>query len=185
MRRGFICALLVVVGAGAAGASIWETFEARDLDGRRWTAAELDGRVVLLDFWATWCAPCLAEIPTLRRASERFGDRGFLVLGVSLDRGERRNLESFLRRQGIDWPQVHDGRGVDGPLARRFRVTAVPRTFLIDRAGRIVGIDLKGKMLLAALPALLPAPNAACGRPGCEPSPAAGPRRKNGASSGR
>lgn len=175
----------MVAGAGAAGASIWETFEARDLDGRRWTAAELGGRVVLLDFWATWCAPCLAEIPSLRRATERFGDRGFLVLGVSLDRGERRDLESFLHRQGIDWPQVHDGRGVDGPLARRFRVTAVPRTFLVDRTGRIVGIDLKGEVLLAALPALLPAPNAACDHPGCVPSPATGHRRENGGSSGR
>lgn len=141
--------------ASEPGTSVWANFEARDLDGAVWTAEELSGRVVLLDFWATWCAPCLAEIPTYRRATDRFGDAGFLVLGVSIDRTERRQLQSFLRRQGIVWPQIHDRRGLDGPLARRFRVEAVPRTFLVDRGGRIVGVDLRGEVLLAALPALI------------------------------
>ena len=154
---GALAAVTLSAPAAAAG-SIWDSFTARDLDGRVWTAAELEGRVVLLDFWATWCLPCLAEIPNLKQASERFGERGFLVLGVSMDRGERRELESFLRRQAIDWPQVHDGRGVDGPLARRFGVEAVPRTILVDRAGRVVGVDLRGEVLLAALPALLEPP---------------------------
>ena len=169
MRRALVlwltlAALAAVVGSADPGSSIWESFEARDLEGRSWTAAELDGRVVLLDFWATWCAPCLAEIPTLREATERYGERGFLVLGVALDRGGRRELESFLRRQGIDWPQIHDGRGLDGPLARRFGVRAVPRTLLVDGAGRVVGVDLKGDVLLTALPALLPAPRPAIRR---------------------
>ncbi len=164
MNRSAVVLLLPLLAAGASaappvaagnGSSVWESFAARDLEGRLWTSSELAGRVVLLDFWATWCAPCLAEIPTLRQAGERFGERGFLVLGVSMDRADRRELESFLHRQAIDWPQVHDGRGVDGPLARRFRVTTVPRTFLVDRAGRVVGVDLKGEVLLAALPALL------------------------------
>lgn len=141
--------------------SIWHDFEARDLDGRVWAASELEGRVVLLDFWATWCAPCLAEIPTLQQATERFGENGFLVLGISLNGGERRPLESFLRRQGIHWPQVHDGRGFEGPLARRFEVEILPRTLLVDRSGRIVGVDLRGEVLLAVLPPLLAADRSA------------------------
>ena len=144
-------------GAG----SVWKGFVARDLEGRTWSAAELEGKVVLLDFWATWCAPCLAALPTLREASERFGANGFLVLGVSMNRIDRRALTSFLRRQEIEWPQLHDGRGLRGPLARRFGVEYVPRTFLIDRSGRVVGLDLEGEVLLAALPPLLAAGTAA------------------------
>ena len=149
--------LLALAPAAPAVASVWNGFEAVDTAGRRWTAERLAGRVVLIDFWASWCAPCRAQIPTLRRASERFGADGFLVLGVSLDRTDRRRLAGFLRRHGIDWPQIHDGRGFAGAVARRFRVEAVPRTLLVDRAGRIVAVDLPGEALLAALPALLEA----------------------------
>ena len=153
-----VCLLLAAAlppAAGATGASVWNDFAAVDLSGRQWTAEQLAGRVVLLDFWATWCAPCLAEIPTLRQASDRFGERGFLVLGVSMNRTDRRTLSEFLRRQEIEWPQLHDGRGFAGSIARRFQVEAVPRALLIDRSGRLVGVDLTSDVLLAALPALL------------------------------
>ncbi len=136
--------------------SIWAEFDERDLQGRRWNDETLADKVVLIDFWATWCAPCLAAFPTFRDATERYGERGFLVLGVSLNRSDRRAVTSFLRRQALDWPQLHDGRGFAGPIARRFQVEQLPRTLLVDRSGRVVGVDLEPAAILAAIPGLLP-----------------------------
>lgn len=141
--------------ARPVGTASWDGFEAVTLDGHRVSAESLAGRVVLLDFWATWCVPCLGEIPHLREARERFPREDLAIFGVSLDQGARREVEAFLRRHGMSWPQLWDGRGFAGDLARRFRVESLPRSFLIDREGRIVATDLRGKELLAVLEALL------------------------------
>ncbi len=109
----------------------------------------------MLDFWATWCAPCLGEIPDLKEAYELYGSEGLEIVGVSLDQKARREVESFLRRQEISWPQVWDGRGFSGDLARRFGVESLPRSFLVDGRGWIVATDLRGEELLAVLDALL------------------------------
>lgn len=135
--------------------SIWAGIEIVDIEGRRYTTGDLEGRVVLLDFWATWCAPCLDEIPILMRARERHSEQDLLLIGISLDQAPRRDLLGFLRRQQISWPQVHDGRGLNGDLARRFRVEAVPRSVLVDARGNVVALDLRGEVLLAALEGLL------------------------------
>ena len=125
-----------------------------DLDGETWTVEDLQGRWVLLDFWATWCTPCRAEIPHLKQLHERHPDQ-LIVLGVSVDRQERRSVLRFLRRQGIEWPQVHDGRGFDGALARHYGVESVPASVLLDPAGRIVARDLRGEVLVAAVDSLV------------------------------
>jgi thiol-disulfide isomerase/thioredoxin len=132
--------------------------ELRDLDGRAWTAENLRGRVVLLDFWATWCAPCLAQLPELRRLHHAQASSGLLVLGVNLDGGARRALRAFVARHDIDWPQFHDPRAFAAELPRRFGVESVPRTLLFDRAGRLVAVDLEASRLAAALPPLLEQP---------------------------
>jgi thiol-disulfide isomerase/thioredoxin len=116
-----------------------------DLDGRRWTAATLRGRIVLIDFWATWCAPCLSQIPEVKRLRARHGDR-FEVLAISLDTRTRRDLVSWLNRHDIRWPQVHDGRGFASPTARRFGVAALPASLLVVD-GRIAAYNLRGRVL--------------------------------------
>ena len=126
----------------------------RTVDGRRMALDELRGKVVLLDFWATWCAPCLAELPRLRRLHEELGD-GLLIVGVSLDNIEPRRLASWTRRNGIVWPQVHDGRGYNGALARQFDVEELPATALFDQHGRLAARDLRGAPLEAKVRALL------------------------------
>lgn len=140
--------------AGSHGvrlADLWADLEVRDLDGRTWTAADFQGRVVLLDFWATWCAPCLADFPHLERARAGYDDRDLVIVAVSLDRADRDDLRSFGRRQGITWPVLVDGLGAAGAVARRFQVEYPPRSLLFDRRGRLVALDARGSTLDAAL----------------------------------
>jgi thiol-disulfide isomerase/thioredoxin len=132
------------------------SFDASDLSGRRWRQADLAGRVVLLDFWATWCAPCLADVPFLRQARARFPPDRLTIIGVSLDTGDRRTLTAWLNRQRVDWPQIWDDKGYDGPLARRFRVDALPRSVLFDANGRAVAVNLRAGRLLDTLNQLIP-----------------------------
>lgn len=127
----------------------------RDLEGETWTVERLRGRVVLLDFWASWCAPCLAAIPDVQELQRLTGDGWFVLLGVALDTGPRRELVRFVRTREMGWPQLWDGRGFAGKFARRFEVEALPRTVLLDREGRIVAVDLRGPALEAAVRTVL------------------------------
>ncbi len=138
-------------GQGVRLADLWADLAAPDLDGRTWTAADFQGRVVLLDFWATWCAPCLADFPHLERARASYGDQDLVILAVSLDRSGRDALKSFRRRQAITWPVLFDGLGAAGAVARRFQVEYPPRSLLFDRHGRLVAVDGRGSTLDAAL----------------------------------
>lgn len=107
----------------------------------RWSA--LEGEVVeftgqsalLVDFWATWCAPCIRSIPEFERLSRDFAGDGLRVVGVSIDE-KLDELESFLERRPIEYAVVHDGG--DDPAWWKFRVPAIPAVFLLDDRGRIV-----------------------------------------------
>lgn len=136
---------------------LWADLAVRDLDGRAWTAADFEGRVVLLDFWATWCAPCLADFPHLERARASYDDRDLVIVAVSLDRSGRDDLRSFKRRQGVTWPVLFDGLGAAGAVARRFQVEYPPRSLLFDRRGRLVALDARAYTLEAALRVLFAA----------------------------
>ncbi|MEO1366101.1 MAG: TlpA disulfide reductase family protein, partial [Acidobacteriota bacterium] len=142
----------------AAPPAAAEPWPATDLDGAPWGPRAFSGKVVLLDFWATWCLPCIAEFPNLRELDGRFSDDDFVLLGVTLDAVDRRGLRAFLRRHGVDWPQIHEGRGVDSALAERYAVEAVPSTVLIDREGRWVARDLRGRALELAVETLVADP---------------------------
>lgn len=131
-------------------------FDARDMEDRRWTAASLRGRIVVLDFWATWCAPCLADIPWYRQIAARFDTR-VQIIGISLDTTDRRTLVSWLNRQRVDWPQVWDGRGYDSLLAEQFGVESLPTSVLIGADGRVVAVNLRRQRLVAAIEGLLAA----------------------------
>ncbi|MEM7480374.1 MAG: TlpA disulfide reductase family protein [Acidobacteriota bacterium] len=139
----------------ATDPSIWQAEEWTDLEGYSWTASELEGRVVLLDFWATWCPPCLAELPQLRALHEDRQDDGLLIVGIALDAIDRRGLRSFLLRHGIEWPQVHRPDGLRSEVARRFGVDALPVTVLVDRRGRVVARNLRGEALARVVDSLI------------------------------
>ena len=158
-----VCVLTGALSARASGQAdrldtltrAFAAFDARDMTGRRWTAADLRGRVVVVDVWATWCPPCWREIPWLRRIHERFDPARVQVIGISLDVTDRRQLVSWLNRHRVAWPQIRAPGGYDGPMAEQFGVGALPMSLLIDPDGRVVAIDLRGARLVTAVEALL------------------------------
>jgi thiol-disulfide isomerase/thioredoxin len=124
------------------------------LNGDVLSAGDLRNRVVLVDVWATWCAPCLGEMPTLKRLHEAHGD-ALRIVGVNVDSLPRRDLRQWLARKGITWPQLFDGRGLRGPLSARLKVESLPRSFLYDADGRLVATDLRGEALTRAVDTLV------------------------------
>ena len=143
-------------GKQAAGSGVWGDLSWTDLEGRRWSSTDLLGKVVVLDFWATWCPPCLAEIPHLKKLREKYGDR-LVLLGVALDSLDRRRLGAFLHRQGVTWPQIHATQGFQSEPATHFAVEFVPATRIVDSRGRLVASNLRGRALEVAVQSLMAA----------------------------
>ena len=123
-------------------------FTAVDASGATVSLAALRGRVVVLDFWAGWCSPCVAEIPTLKRLVSEYGEEDVIVLGINLDRSEGA-FGAAVADHEIDWPQIYDGP--DGPIGALYRIDGIPMTYVIDPEGRIVARGLRGEALLDAV----------------------------------
>jgi peroxiredoxin len=109
-------------------------------DGKKIDLKELRGKVVLLDFWATWCGPCVGKIPEIKQLYQAGHDRGLEVLGISLD-DDREKLAAFLKKNDLPWPQDFDGKGWDNEISSRFGVHAIPQVWLIDRQGIVAAVD--------------------------------------------
>ena len=109
----------------------------QDLDGRAVRLADFKGSLVVLNFWATWCAPCIREMPSLDRLQAALGGRGLRVVAVSIDRGGAKVVVPFAEKLGL----AHLGLYLDpkATLARAFGLTGLPTTYLIDAEGRTVG----------------------------------------------
>jgi thiol-disulfide isomerase/thioredoxin len=125
--------LLCVAGVASAldsGARLPE-IGLQDLAGHRVDLASLKGKVVLVDFWASWCAPCKQEMPVLERLYQKYKDRGLVVVGVSVDQ-EGTNVGAFLKQLKVSFPIVHD-KGHD--VANRFKPPRMPSSYIVDRNG--------------------------------------------------
>lgn len=121
-------------------------FEGTSLEGRRVRLSDFRGKVVLIDFWATWCGPCIAELPEVQKVYRDLKSKGFEIVGVSLDQ-DSRTLKNFVRENRMTWPQVCDEKGWKGDIARAWGVDSIPATFLIDRNGRLVAKGMRGAQL--------------------------------------
>jgi peroxiredoxin len=125
------------------------------LDGKELDLASLRGQVVLLDFWATWCEPCLEELPNLRKQYAAYKDRGLAIVAVSIDE-DRPALEEFVRDENIPWPVIHDRERLGAhPSTIDYGIFKIPAVMLIDKEGKVVSTKAKGAELNRLLRELL------------------------------
>ncbi|MBM4021981.1 MAG: TlpA family protein disulfide reductase [Planctomycetes bacterium] len=122
------------------------------IDGTPFDLKSRAGKVVLIDFWATWCGPCIAEIPHVIEQYEKYHDKGFEVIGISLDRdrGDKTAKDQVVEavtRHKIPWPILVDGVR----LAKEYGITGIPQMILIGRDGNVMTLDARGDKLVEQL----------------------------------
>lgn len=120
------------------------------LDGTPFDQKKLAGKVILVDFWATWCGPCIAEIPNMQAAYEKYHAKGFEVIGISLDE-ERGDVEKFVAESKIPWPILFAGKGWQDPVAQFYGISGIPQLVLIGRDGNVITLDVRGEKLAEKL----------------------------------
>ncbi len=124
------------------------------LDGRDVNIAKLKGKVVLVDFWATWCGPCVGEIPNVKAAFSHLHDQGFEIVGISFDK-EKDTLERFVTENKMAWPQFFDGEVWNNKFGKEYGINSIPTMWLVDKKGNLRdlngrdGLEEKVKKLLA------------------------------------
>jgi len=129
-------------------------FDEKDVAGKHLSVGDYKGKIVLVDFWATWCPPCVRELPNVVETYEKHHEKGFEIIGISLDQDETK-LKNFTKDRKMNWQQYFDGKGWGNKLAAKYGVQSIPATFLIDREGKIIDKDLRGEALEQAVAAAL------------------------------
>ncbi|MEO0340395.1 MAG: TlpA disulfide reductase family protein, partial [Bacteroidota bacterium] len=132
-------------------------FTQQTVEGADFKLSDLRGKYVLIDFWASWCGPCRRENPNVVRMYKQYNNKGFEILGVSLDRSKDRWVQA-IEKDGLTWPHVSDLKGWSNAVAKKYGITSIPRTMLIDPEGKIVAKNLRGPSLEAKLVELFGAP---------------------------
>lgn len=122
-------------------------FQVIGLKGEELSLSQYRGQVVLLDFWATWCPPCIAEMPNVKATYAKYKNQKFEIIGISLDRSTA-PLEAYIASEGLTWRQYWDN---GGRISYMYNVRAIPSTFLIDGAGIIRRVNLRGTALETAV----------------------------------
>ena len=107
------------------------------VDGRTVDISKMRGKVVLVDFWATWCPPCRAEVPGVVAAYKKYHNKGFNVVGISLDQ-DKSALLRFTKENGMVWPQYFDGKGWDNEISSSFGINEIPAMWLVGKDGKVL-----------------------------------------------
>lgn len=131
-------------------------FTQNDVNGKPISLSSFKGKYVLIDFWASWCVPCRAENPNVVKAYDRYKDKNFTVLGVSLDsQGGKQAWLNAIKKDGLNWTQVSDLRSFENEAAKLYGVYAIPQNFLIDPNGIVIAKNLRGEALLQKIAVIL------------------------------
>jgi thiol-disulfide isomerase/thioredoxin len=123
------------------------------INGGRVDLAQTKGKVVLVDFWATWCTPCVNEIPNIVKIFETYHDQGFEIVGISYD-SDKKKLTKMMAEKGMSWPQYFDALGSGNQIGRKFGISGIPTMWLIDKDGNLADLNAR-KDLEAKVKALL------------------------------
>lgn len=129
-------------------------FTVKTLKDKEFTLSKYKGKVILIDFWATWCKPCVKEIPALKKFYAEYKPKGFEIIGISLD-DKKANLTAFLAKEDLMWPIAFSGNGWADPTARNYGINSIPSTWLIDKKGNLRHFGYRGEELGKAIGELL------------------------------
>jgi thiol-disulfide isomerase/thioredoxin len=158
MKNSFLALIILLCSTTVhAQLKIGETVPEIELMGKADSIiklSSLNGKVVLIDFWASWCGPCRASNPYVQKLYKKYKDSGFEVFGVSLDVNKPLWLKA-IKRDKLTYTQVIDSDGWLSKVAEKYYVDAIPTNFLLDKTGKIVAINLEGKELFDKVKSLV------------------------------
>jgi len=109
-------------------------------DGKEVDLSKMRGKVVLVDFWATWCPPCREEVPNVVAAYKKYHDQGFEIVGISLDQSKDK-MDAYTKENGMTWPQYFDGQGWNNKISTGYDIHSIPAMWLVDKKGLLVTTD--------------------------------------------
>jgi len=126
----------------------------KTIDGKDLSLASLKGKVVLVDFWATWCPPCRAEVGPLVKVYNQYKDKGFEIVGISFD-NDRKAFDEYVKENGMPWIHYFDGKGWENEVGPAYGIQSIPTMYLLDKEGKVVSTELRDGKLEEELKKLL------------------------------